>query len=290
MTTIASGPVGIDRDTLLCMSLSARPSNFGTRFHNHLYAQLGLNYVYKAFTTDDLAAAVAGIRALGIRGCGVSMPYKTEVMAQLDEIDPAATAIGAVNTIVNTDHVLAGYNTDYQAVRDLLAQHQVPNDVEVVLLGAGGMAKAVGQALRSHGFDRGTVVARNPETGKSLAASIGFGWQPATTELAPAVLINATPVGMAGGPAANDLPAPAELLDLGSDRAGRGGGAGRNAIGRPLARGRDRRDRRRRGGRTPGDRAVRVVYRDPSDPGTGGAGSRFRAAVTPQQTPGRLAA
>jgi len=213
VTTIASGPVGIDRDTLLCMSLSARPSNFGTRFHNHLYAQLGLNYVYKAFTTDDLAAAVAGIRALGIRGCGVSMPYKTEVMAQLDEIDPAATAIGAVNTIVNTDHVLAGYNTDYQAVCDLLAQHQVPNDVEVVLLGAGGMAKAVGQALRSHGFDRGTVVARNPETGRSLAAAIGFGWQPATTDLAPVVLVNATPVGMAGGPAANDLPAPAELLN-----------------------------------------------------------------------------
>ena len=213
MTTIASAPVEIDKDTQLCMSLSARPSNFGTRFPNHLYAQLGLNFVYKAFTTDDLPAAVAGIRSLGIRGCGVSMPYKTEVMALLDEIDPSARAIGAVNTIVNTDHHLAGYNTDYQAVRDLLVSHDVPNDVDIVLLGAGGMAKAVAQALRSHGFSRGTVVARNPVAGPALAASIGFDWQPDAAGLTPAVLINATPVGMAGGPAAANLPAPLEVLD-----------------------------------------------------------------------------
>jgi shikimate dehydrogenase len=195
------------------MSLSARPSNFGTRFHNHLYDQLGLNYIYKAFTTNDLSAAVSGIRALGIRGCGVSMPYKTEVMAELDAIDPAAVAIGAVNTIVNTDHVLTGYNTDYLAVRDLLAEHHVPNDADVVLLGAGGMAKAVAQALRSHGFENGTVVARNPQTGPSLAAAIGFDWQPDATGLAPDVLVNATPVGMAGGPAADELPVPATQVE-----------------------------------------------------------------------------
>ena len=56
------------RDTRLCMSLSGRPSNIGTRFHNYLYDALGLDYVYKAFTTTDLPAAIAGIRALDIRG------------------------------------------------------------------------------------------------------------------------------------------------------------------------------------------------------------------------------
>jgi shikimate dehydrogenase len=66
----------ITKDTVLCMSLAGRPSNIGTRFHNFLYAELGLDFVYKAFTTTDLAAAIAGIRALGIRGCGVSMPTR----------------------------------------------------------------------------------------------------------------------------------------------------------------------------------------------------------------------
>ena len=69
----------INRDTLLCISLAGRPGNFGTRFHNYLYDKLGLNYLYKAFTTKDIEAAVKGVRALGIRGCAVSMPFKREL-------------------------------------------------------------------------------------------------------------------------------------------------------------------------------------------------------------------
>ena len=60
----------LDRDTQLCMSLSGRPSNIGTRFHNYLYDELGLNFVYKAFTTTDLAAAVKTVRGTA-RSMGV---------------------------------------------------------------------------------------------------------------------------------------------------------------------------------------------------------------------------
>lgn len=112
------------RDTVLCISLAGRPGTFGVRFHNHLYQQLGLDYYYKAMTTDDLPAAVAGIRALGIRGCGVSMPYKEACMALVDEIDPSAAAIESVNTLVNIAGRLKAYNTDYLAVRQLLEQHR----------------------------------------------------------------------------------------------------------------------------------------------------------------------
>ena len=63
----------INRDTQLCMSLAGRPGNFGTHFHNYLYEKLGLNFIYKAFTTQDIEAAVKGVRALGIRGCGGGM-------------------------------------------------------------------------------------------------------------------------------------------------------------------------------------------------------------------------
>lgn len=60
----------INRDTQLCMSLAGRPGNFGTRFHNYLYEKLGLNFIYKTFTTQDIEAAMKGVRALGMRGCG----------------------------------------------------------------------------------------------------------------------------------------------------------------------------------------------------------------------------
>ena len=76
-----------NKDTQLCMSLSARPGNFGLRFHNHLYEQLGLNFYYKAFSSQDLPGAIGGIRALGVRGCGVSMPFKEAAIALVDELD-----------------------------------------------------------------------------------------------------------------------------------------------------------------------------------------------------------
>jgi shikimate dehydrogenase len=65
-----------------------------TRFHNSLYAELSLDFVYKAFTTTDLAAAIAGIRALGIRGCGGSMPYKEVCLEFVDAMDASAEASG----------------------------------------------------------------------------------------------------------------------------------------------------------------------------------------------------
>jgi shikimate dehydrogenase len=89
--------------------------------HNFLSAELELDFVYKAFTTTDLAAAIAGIRALGIRGCRVSMPYKEACIRHVDALDGSAEAIRSVNTIVNTDGHLRAYNTDYLAIAKLLA-------------------------------------------------------------------------------------------------------------------------------------------------------------------------
>jgi hypothetical protein len=128
----------ITRDTTLCVSLAARPSNIGTRFHNFLYDELALDFVYKAFAPADLEAAVAGIRGLGIRGAGVSMPFKEACIPLLDELDPSASAIDSVNTIVNDSGRLRGYNTDYLAVQQVLAAHEVPPELEFAVLGNGG--------------------------------------------------------------------------------------------------------------------------------------------------------
>ncbi len=202
----------LNKDTQLCMSLAGRPGNFGTRFHNFLYRELGLNFVYKAFTTQDLEGAIRGVRALGIRGCAVSMPFKEDCIEFLDELDPSAAGITSVNTIVNTDGYLKGYNTDYIAVFSLLQSHGVSTDLKFALRGSGGMAKAVACALRDAGFSKGTILARNETTGKALASQYAYAWKSELGEDQPDLLINATPVGMAGGAEAEQLAFPEETV------------------------------------------------------------------------------
>lgn len=117
----------LNKDMSLCISLAARPSNIGTRFHNYLYDLLGLNFVYKAFAPADITLAVAGIRGLPIRGgAAVSMPYKEAVIPLVDVMDPSAKAIDSVNTIVNNHGVLTAYNTDYIAIARLLKDTRFP--------------------------------------------------------------------------------------------------------------------------------------------------------------------
>ena len=202
----------LNKDMTLCISLSARPSNNGTRFHNHLYEQLGLNWIYKAFAPTDLAQAIAGVRGLGIRGCAVSMPYKEDVIALVDVMDPSAKAIDSVNTIVNDGGTLTAYNTDYTAIEQLLQRNAVPSTHSVLLRGAGGMAKATAAALRDAGFRDVTVIARNEEAGRALAGLYGFAWRADVDPSSAAdMIINVTPIGMAGGMAGG---AEAEALSF----------------------------------------------------------------------------
>jgi shikimate dehydrogenase len=195
----------IGRDTQLCMSLSARPGNFGSRFHNHLYEALSLDYVYKAFSTRDLAAAIGGIRALGIRGCAISMPFKEACIAMIDALAPSAAAIESVNTIVNDNGFLRGYNTDYVAIVKLLESNAISSQTSFALRGSGGMAKAVASALRDAGFKAGVIVARNASAGRKLAESCGYDWQAEVGDLRPKMLVNVTPIGMAGGAESEEL-------------------------------------------------------------------------------------
>ncbi|QGP79711.1 shikimate 5-dehydrogenase [Sphingobium sp. CAP-1] len=188
-------PIG--RDTRLCMSLSARPGNAGSRFHNALYDRLGLDYIYKSFSTQDLAAAVGGIRALDIRGCAISMPFKEAVIPLIDALEASARAIDSVNTIVNDGGRLTGYNTDYVAVRQLLEQ-RIEKPVPFLLRGSGGMAKAVAAALRDAGFAEGRIIARNETAGRAIADQYGYAWQADLPPESAPLLINVTPLGMDG--------------------------------------------------------------------------------------------
>jgi shikimate dehydrogenase len=195
----------LNRNTLLCISLAARPSNIGTRFHNYLYEELGLDFIYKAFTTTDISAAIGGVRALGIRGCSVSMPFKEDVIALMDELDDSARAIQSVNTIVNDDGYLRASNTDYVAAAELIRSHAIDPATPFLLRGSGGMAKAVGAAFRDLGFENGTLIARNEGAGRSLAKELGYSWAVSPESLRAPLLVNVTPIGMEGAAQSREL-------------------------------------------------------------------------------------
>ena len=120
------------------------------QMHNAAFKKLGLNCIYLPFrvTRRDLKSAVMGIRALNIRGINVTVPHKTAVVKFLDELDESAQVIGAANTILNDEGRLIGYNTDgLGAARALEEQGEDPSDKRIVLIGAGGAARAIAFTL-----------------------------------------------------------------------------------------------------------------------------------------------
>jgi len=197
----------LNKDTQLCISVASRPSNFGTTVHNAAYEALGLNYAYKSFGISDIAGAMAGVRALSIRGCSVSMPFKETVISHLDGLDETAEVIGAVNTIVNDAGRLTGYNTDAIGARVALESVQASPGESVLLVGAGGVARAILFALRQLGFKKVLVTNRDPEKVLRLNDILTcqqIAWSERDKEPV-SLLINATSIGMIPNPGSMPL-------------------------------------------------------------------------------------
>ena len=114
--------------------------------HNAAFEELNLDFVYVAFRVrkDELREAIVGAKSLDIRGLNVTMPHKSAVMKYLDEIDPTARSIGAVNTILNNKGRLTGYDTDGIGALKALKENGISlNGKKLLLLGAGGAGKAI---------------------------------------------------------------------------------------------------------------------------------------------------
>jgi len=180
--------------------------------HNAAFQELGLNAVYVAFPVTDLAQAVAGLRGLDIGGVSITIPFKEDIIALLDELDEEAIRIGAVNTVVNRDGRLVGYNTDWQGALTALEEKTEIAGKRCLIRGAGGAARAVAFGIQEKG---GKVAVTDLDMTKALALSRKL-WvevvAPDSLEQYPAaVLINATPVGMA--PQSEAIPIHPDLLD-----------------------------------------------------------------------------
>jgi shikimate dehydrogenase len=182
--------------------------------HNNAFRRMGWNAVYLAFEVKNLGEALAGFRALGIRGASITLPYKTAILPFLSEIRGAAVEIGAVNTILQREGKLIGYNTDGSGAVEAVEERVDLKGMRVWLLGAGGTSRAIGYALRKKGCDL-TIFNRSAEKGKSLADELGCTFRPLSGLKEPGadVLINATSVGMA--PLDGESPVPKTCLDRG---------------------------------------------------------------------------
>ncbi len=165
--------------------------------HNAAFVATGFNGAYLAFGVKDVASAVTGMRALGIRGFSVTIPHKITVMKYLDQIDDMAAKIGAVNTIVNRDGRLCGYNTDCLGAIHALEEKTTIEGKKVLLLGAGGAARAIGYGIQDRG---GLLTIANilEDEGRTLAGELGVRYHHLSEfhSLAYDILINSTPVGM----------------------------------------------------------------------------------------------
>ncbi|OGR30225.1 MAG: shikimate dehydrogenase [Desulfobacca sp. RBG_16_60_12] len=165
--------------------------------HNAAFRHLGINAVYVAFPVTDLAQAVAGLRGLAIGGVSVTIPFKEEIIPLIDALDPRAAQIGAVNTVVNREGRLTGYNTDWLGAVTALTAKISLKGRHVLILGAGGASRAIAFGVFHQG---GKVTLTDIDAARAAARARDVGAEaipPEALERCPAtILVNATPVGM----------------------------------------------------------------------------------------------
>lgn len=143
--------------------------------HNTLAERMGHNLVYVPFPVEEgkAAQAVAGALALNILGLNVTVPYKSEVIESLQDIDALARDIGAVNTLVRTDGGYKGYNTDMEGLyRAMLSEGVAIEGEQIILLGAGGAARAVAYLCATKGADKVYLLNRTFDKAHTVAAEV----------------------------------------------------------------------------------------------------------------------
>lgn len=194
---------------------------------NAAFQACSLDYVYVTFRVrkDNLEKAIAGVRELGIAGLNVTIPHKVEVIKYLDRLDPVALMIGSVNTVVNENGTLTGYNTDASGFLEPLTTRGIELEGKnVVMLGAGGAARAVSFMLVNGGGNL-TILNRTRGRAEELAKGIKSSLKKNANVLEMSnenlktaiskadILVNTTSAGMS--PAVNETPVPSELLQRG---------------------------------------------------------------------------
>ncbi|NBX68719.1 MAG: hypothetical protein EBR01_07140 [Proteobacteria bacterium] len=187
----------ISKDTKLFVSLAEMPGNTGTVWFNHMFTQYKIDAIYKAFRVGrtDFEKAFHGIRALGVAGGAISMPFKKLAADMVDEMVGVSKDICVINTFLrDVDGRLKGFNTDYVA-----ALKSLPEKTEsVYLLGSGGVAASVAWAIRNKQNMPLTVISRQKNR-SCIPKVVDWNWvcwDEMNKLPPPETLINCTPLGM----------------------------------------------------------------------------------------------
>jgi shikimate dehydrogenase len=168
--------------------------------HNAGFANAGINAVYLAFEPRDTQDFVQFARAAGLRGASITAPFKVSLMEHVDEVEPLAQRVGAINTLIDRDGRWVGANTDVDGFLTPLANRIGLKRIRASILGAGGAARAVAVALADQGAQV-TICARRTDAAAAIAGLVGgkvghFPPGPGTWD----VLVNTTPAGSPGDP------------------------------------------------------------------------------------------
>jgi shikimate dehydrogenase len=194
------------------------------KMHNSAYEALGIDddyvFVGAKVNVEDVKDVVQAVRVMNIRGLTCTIPHKIEVMEYLDEIDSVAEKIGAVNTVVNEDGILKGYNTDWLGTVIPLAkslnaelESNFLEKKKVAMIGAGGAARAMAFGVIEKGADL-KVFNRTVDKAENLAKELGaqFGSSEQIEEINNFdIIINSTSIGMAEQK--DKTPIPKELIN-----------------------------------------------------------------------------
>ena len=130
----------INKETKIYCSFSSNPGNNGCIFFNSEFKELNMNAIYKSFYSDDIKKSIEAVKSLGIKGFALSMPFKIEALDYVDEVEDSARKIGSINTVVNEDGYLKGYNTDWVGVKKYFETRRFNS---IYIIGIGVFSKAV---------------------------------------------------------------------------------------------------------------------------------------------------
>ncbi len=179
--------------------------------HNAAFRIMGICARYRAYPVRDVREGIRLIREVPLEGVSVTIPHKITILDLLDRLDEVAFQIGAVNTVVRKEGEIIGYNTDWLGAVKALEEVISLQDRNVLVIGAGGGARAVAYGVSSHGAKL-MVTNRNEKKGKTMAHTFGGQFVPWNKrgEFPVDVVVNATPLG--GEDLEDLLPIPAEAL------------------------------------------------------------------------------
>lgn len=156
----------INKETKLFISAAQSPGNFGATLYNKLFNIYNINAVYLPRKIINEKKLIEAIKTLDIKGCSVTMPLKSKVIEHLNKLDVIAEKTCSVNTIVNNDGILCGYNADYYGALDVISSLSPQS---VLIYGAGSVTNSVILAVQDSSCENISIIARRAAKAKQLS-------------------------------------------------------------------------------------------------------------------------